>query len=347
MASVVDPKMIYPLTFEPVFRDYVWGGRNLEALFGRQLPPGIVAESWEISGHPSSPTRVDGGYWRGRALPDVQAALGANLVGSRGAAMLARGRFPLLVKLLDANQDLSVQVHPDDTFAALHEHGELGKTEMWYVLHARPGAELIYGLRRGATPASLRQAIEGQALESELHRVPVHSGDAIFIPAGTVHALLAGIVVAEIQQNSDTTYRLYDWGRLGADGRPRPLHIDKGLRVIDWDRAEPSAVQPRPLRVLDGLQQSQLVSCPHFAVEEIRLEPGVRYHGLCDGATLEIWGCLHGDVTLECSSQPLPMRAIRFALLPAVLGPFAILAHQPSTLLRVYLPASARLSLSR
>ena len=338
MVSVVDRQMIYPLTFQPVFRDYVWGGRHLETLFGRALPAGIVAESWEISGHPSSPTRVDQGYWCGHTLPDVLASLGVNLVGRRGASMLSRGRFPLLVKLLDASQDLSVQVHPDDDFAGMHEHGELGKTEMWYILHARPGAELIYGLRRGATPASLRHAIEGHAPQSELHRLPVQAGDAVFIPAGTVHALLSGIVAAEIQQNSDTTYRLYDWGRLGADGKPRPLHIDKALRVIDWNRAEPAKVEPRPLRILDGMQQSELVRCTQFAVEHICLEPGVRFHGLCDGTTLEIWGCLTGDVTLESSSPALPMQAIRFTLLPAILGPFAILAHQPSVLLRVCIP---------
>ena len=337
-ASVLEQQMIYPLTFQPVFRDYIWGGRNLETLFGRQLPPGIIAESWEISGHASSPTQVDQGYWRGRTLPDVLDALGVNLVGRRGAAMLSRGRFPLLIKLLDANQDLSVQVHPDDVFAGMHEHGELGKTEMWYVLHARPGAELICGLEREATPLSLRQAIEDHAPERELHRLAVQAGDAIFIPAGTVHALLAGIVVAEIQQNSDTTYRLYDWGRVGADGKPRPLHIDKALRVIDWGRAEPPKVEPRLLRTLDGLQQSELVRCAQFVVQRVGLDAGASFHGLCDGTTLEIWGCIDGDVILECSAEPLPMQAIRFALLPAILGPFAIVARQPSVLLRVCIP---------
>jgi mannose-6-phosphate isomerase len=335
---VVERQMIYPLTFQPVFRDYIWGGRNLETLFGRQLPPGVIAESWEISGHASSPTQVDQGYWRGCPLPHVLDALGVNLVGRRGAAMLSRGRFPLLIKLLDANQDLSVQVHPDDVFAGMHEHGELGKTEMWYVLHARPGAELVYGLKREATPASLRQAIEDHAPERELHRLAVQAGDAIFIPAGTVHALLAGIVVAEIQQNSDTTYRLYDWGRVGADGKPRPLHIDKALRVIDWARAEPPKVEPRSLRTLDGLQQGELVRCAQFVVQRVGLDAGASFHGLCDGTTLEIWGCMDGDVILESSAEPLPMQAIRFALLPAILGPFAIVARQPSVLLRVCLP---------
>jgi len=227
---------IYPLEFTPVFQDYIWGGRRLATLFGRQLPDGIVAESWEISGHAKAATSVVGGRWDGKSLPEVLDALGEVLVGTDARDCLARGRFPLLVKLLDAHRDLSVQVHPDDAYAAVHEGGELGKTEMWYVLYADPGSELIYGLAQGVTPATLAEALQRGAVETQLHRLPIHAGDLFYIPAGTVHALLAGAVVVEIQQNSDATYRLYDWGRLGDDGRPRPLHVDKALEVIDWGR---------------------------------------------------------------------------------------------------------------
>jgi mannose-6-phosphate isomerase len=235
---------IYPLTFVPVFRDYIWGGRHLETLYGRALPPGIVAESWDISGHASSPTAVAAGYWAGRTLPEVTAALGQALLGHRVAASAGAGRFPLLVKLLDANQDLSVQVHPDDAYARVHENGDPGKTEMWYVLHAGPGAELIYGLAPGANAADFRRAAQEGRLNEQLHRLPVHAGDCVFVPAGTVHALLAGAVVAEVQQNSDTTYRVYDWGRLGADGRPRALHLEKALAVIDWAQVAPDKIAP-------------------------------------------------------------------------------------------------------
>ena len=224
---------LYPLTFTPQFRDYLWGGRTLEQ-FGRQLPPGIVAESWEISGHPSSPTAVDAGAYRGRLLTDLVVELGRDLVGRRSQDALARGKFPLLVKLLDARQDLSVQVHPDDEYALAHEGGELGKTEMWYVLRAEPGARLIYGLRRGVTPGQVADALRRGEVEAVFAYLPVRAGDAIFVPAGTVHALMAGLVVVEIQQNSDTTYRIFDWGRRGPDGQPRALHIDKALDVIDF-----------------------------------------------------------------------------------------------------------------
>lgn len=328
---------IYPLTFQPVFRDYVWGGRNLETLFGRKLPPGIVAESWEISTHPSSPTRVDSGAWRGQTLSEVTAALGVALVGANSAQMLARGTFPLLVKLLDANRDLSVQVHPDDAYAMAHENGELGKTEMWYVLYAQPGAELIYGLVRGATRESFCAALRENRLETQLRRLPIASGNAIFIPAGTVHALLAGVVVAEIQQNSDVTYRVYDWGRLGANGLPRPLHIDKALEVIDFEQTEPGLVEPEILYSAEGLTCTRLVHCPQFTVERIDLAAKATYYGCCDGSTFEIWGCIAGSCQVHWAGEAVKLEAIRFALLPAALGEYTLRAEQASTLLKAYM----------
>jgi mannose-6-phosphate isomerase len=242
--EIVHDPQVYPLTFTPVLRDYIWGGRRLETLYGRGLPPGIVAESWEISGHPAAPTVADAGYWTGQSLPAILAELGERLVGTRGGWALQRQKFPLLVKLLDAEQDLSLQVHPDDAYALVHEDGELGKTEMWYVLHAKPGTELILGLQPGTTREDFATALQhatrntqhanDELLEALLRRIPVQAGQAIAIPAGTVHALLAGTVVTEIQQNSDTTYRVYDWGRVGTDGKPRALHVEKALDVIDF-----------------------------------------------------------------------------------------------------------------
>ena len=334
---------ICPLTFEPVFRDYLWGGRNLETRFGRKLPPGIVAESWDISGHPDSPTRVEEGYWKGRTLPDVLKELGADLVGTRCAETLSRHRFPLLIKLLDANADLSVQVHPDDEYACIHEVGELGKTEMWYVLYASPGCQLIYGLARGVTRESMRSAIENGALETQLYRLPIKSGDCIFIPSGTVHALLAGAVVAEIQQNSDTTYRLYDWGRVGADGKPRPLHVEKALDVIDWDIVEPARVDPLLLSDEGGVRRSLLVDCPQFTVELIELAENAQFIGRCDGATFEIWGCVEGAGEVRWQGEPVSAEAIRFVLLPAVLGEYTVRARKRSTLLRVFVSEQARM----
>jgi mannose-6-phosphate isomerase len=331
---------IYPLTFVPVFRDYIWGGRHLETLYGRQLPPGIVAESWDVSGHSSSPTAVAAGYWAGRTLPEVTAVLGEALLGRNGAATAVGGAFPLLVKLLDANGDLSVQVHPDDDYAHAHENGDPGKTEMWYVLHAEPGTELIYGLAPGANAADFRRAAQTGRLNEQLHRLPIQAGDCVFVPAGTVHALLAGAVVAEVQQNSDTTYRVYDWGRLGADGQPRPLHLEKALAVIDWTRVAPGKVAPQILAAGNGLCQERLVVCPQFTAERVQLEAGAEFGGRCDGASFELWGCMAGGGEITWRGEPLAQAVVSFALLPATLGDYTVRTRTGGTWLRVFVEAS-------
>jgi mannose-6-phosphate isomerase len=336
---MTDPNLkLYPLTFEPVFRDYIWGGRNLETLFGRALPAGIVAESWEISGHRSSPTPVDVGPLAGLTLPQVLDLLGDDLVGERSRWATDRGKFPLLVKLLDANRPLSVQVHPPDEYALAHEQGELGKAEMWYVLHAKPGAKLIYGLSHKTSPDAFRNALEQGDLADDLHRLPVQAGDTIMVPTGTVHALLEGIVVAEIQQNSDTTYRVYDWGRLGADGQPRPLHVDKALEVIDFSRVRPKASRPEVIGGRRGLVRYEIARCPYFVVEKVELEGGGAYRGRCDGTTFEIWGCVDGTAQVQWAGDAVSLPAVRFCLLPAALGGFTVQAEQTATLLRAYAP---------
>ncbi len=328
---------IYPLKFEPVFRDYIWGGRNLEKLFGRELPPGKVAESWEISAHEVSSTEVKSGSLRGKTLPEVMTLLGEKLVGSHYKEAVERDVFPLLIKLLDANRDLSVQVHPDDDYAQTHENGEHGKTEMWYVLWAKPNAQLIYGLKAGTTKESFRRALNEKNLESCLHYLNVKSGDVIFVPPKTIHALLAGAVVAEIQQNSNVTYRVYDWNRVDDNGNSRPLHIDKALDVINFDMEEPSAARRKLLETDNGLERAELARSPHFIVEEVKLVENASYRGTCDGSSMEIWGCIEGTCTIEWNGAPVDFERVRFVLLPAALGEFSVCAKQDSKLLRVYL----------
>ncbi|MBC7235345.1 MAG: class I mannose-6-phosphate isomerase [Chloroflexi bacterium] len=329
-------KRIYPLTFISQFRDYIWGGRHLETILGREIPPGIVAESWEISAHPYAPTTVAEGPLAGRTLSELVEEMGEVLVGSRSRRMLELGRFPLLIKLLDANRDLSVQVHPDDEYARAHGDDALGKTELWIVLHAEPGTELICGLAEPTTRERFRQALERGRLEALLHRIPIAPDDAIFLPAGTIHALLAGALVAEIQQNSDATYRVYDWGRLGADGKPRPLHIDKALDVIDWSRIRPDKVSPSTLCRRADLLHQRLVHTDAFTVERLNMTAGAIYKGCCRGETFEIWGCLRGAAEIAWAGDPVALPAVRFALLPAILGEFTVHALGDSALLRVY-----------
>ncbi len=330
---------IYPLTFTPVFKDYIWGGRNLETKLGRTIPDGIIAESWDISGHPTAPTTIDNGVLKGRTLPEALDELGEQLVGSRSRPMLDRGKFPLLIKLLDANRPLSVQVHPKDDYATEHENGELGKTEMWYILHAEPDAKLIYGLKQGVTKEAFHEAIEEGVLENWLHYLPVKTGDSVFIPAGSVHAILDGIIIAEIQQNSDTTYRVYDWNRVGADGKPRPLHIEKALDVINFSQIEPGPYTPKLIEENESLHRDYITTCSYFNVEKLTFTAPTTFKGQCDGSTFEIWGTMSGKAEINSVDGALELPAIQFSLLPAALGDFKISVTEPSTLLRIYIPA--------
>lgn len=323
--------LVYPLTFNPIFKDYPWGGRNLGEKLNRQLPDGVVAESWEVAAHPNGSSIVNRGPLAGKSLDEVQKGLGVALLGTRNEAALARGKFPLLVKLLDANAWLSVQVHPDDEYAETHA-GEWGKTEMWVVLHAQTGSEIILGFKRGVTKARFAQAIAEGRTEEWLHRLPVDAGTVIFVPSGLIHALGPGLIVAEIQQNSDVTYRVYDWSR------DRPLHIEDALAVLDFSQVEPAAVEPITLVDDEALRVEQLAACDYFETERIALTAGSSFYGLGDGETFEIWGVLSGEVTLTWAGEPLTLASVTWVLLPAELGEFQITGEQESLLLRVITP---------
>jgi mannose-6-phosphate isomerase len=320
------------MLFEPVLKDYIWGGRTLETL-GRTLPPeGPIAESWEIAAHKDGTSAVSNGLYAGMPLTEVQADLGLELIGSNNAWALERDKFPLLIKLLDASRPLSVQVHPRDDYALAHEGNELGKTEMWVVLAAEPGAELILGVKEGTTPQAFRQGVLDGKLEPYLHRVPVKKGDHVCVPAGTLHAIMDGILIAEIQQNSNTTYRVYDWNRMGADGQPRPLHIDKALDVINFDQVKPSLEPAALISEENGVRRERLCANEYFVTERLTMEEGTVFSGENNGRSLEIWGIIEGTVTVN----DVPLEAIKFTLLPAAMGAFSVTASTPATLLRTY-----------
>ncbi len=325
--------LIYPLTFDPLFKDYPWGGRNLGEKFGRAIPDGIVAESWEIAAHPNGSSTVNQGPLAGLTLPEVQAKLGLDLVGENNQAALERGKFPLLIKLLDANHWLSVQVHPADDYALVHEN-DWGKTEMWVVLHAEPNAKLIFGFKRGVDRDKFAAAIEQGTTEEWLHQLPVKTGDVVFVPTGSIHALGPGIIIAEIQQNSDVTYRIYDWGR------PRPIHVQKSLDVLNFDQIEPEAYQPVPILEDNGLRIEQIGACDYFITERVTLPTNSSFYGMCDGTSFEIWGVLSGTVTLNWDGDPLTLKGVQWVLLPATLGDFEFNAEDESVLLRVVTPSS-------
>ncbi len=325
-------KTFYPLLFEPILKDYIWGGRTFEQL-GRALPDeGVIAESWEIAGHDDGTTRVVNGCYAGKLLTDLHAELGLDLIGTNSAWAQARGKFPLLIKLLDANKQLSVQVHPTDDYALANEGNELGKTEMWVVLAAKPDAKLQVGVKANTTAAAFRAGIENGRLEPYLHYIPVQTGDHVCVPAGTLHAIMDGILIAEIQQNSNTTYRVYDWNRLGHDGQPRPLHIDKALDVINFDQVEPTICPPTLISDENGIRRERLCQNEYFITERLTLQAGATINGNCNGATFEIWGVLNGEIVIN----DLELAAVQFTLLPAKLGDFSVTAVTDSTLLRTY-----------
>jgi mannose-6-phosphate isomerase len=259
-----EPFLTAPVCFEPLYMERVWGGRAFESLYRRRLPrPGVpYGESWEVVDRPNEQSVVRSGLMPGMPLHQLWKELRVELFGRRGYRRNDE-HFPLLLKILDAREQLSLQVHPPAAVAA--RLGGEPKTEMWFVAHAAPGAELFAGLKRGVTRARFEEALGNGGVADLVHRIPVQAGDFIFIPSGRVHAIGGGIVVFEVQQNSDTTFRVFDWNRTGLDGRPRPLHIAESLECIDFDDFEPSAMRSRP-----GI----LVDCEPFRVVRWDLSAG-------------------------------------------------------------------------
>lgn len=252
------------LRFEPVYQSRVWGGRALAEKFGRTLPEAGTpyGESWEISARPEAESRVRAGEHAGRSLSDLWSdpETRRSIFGQRAPDC---DRFPLLCKILDAREKLSIQVHPPADVA--QRLGGEPKTEVWYIAHAEPGAELYVGVERGVTQDSFHTALTKGAAEDLVHALPVRTGQHILIRSGRLHAIGAGIIIYEIQQNSDTTYRVYDWNRLGLDGKPRDLHISESLQCIDFDDVEPR---------MDETKWALLSECEHFRVEKHRVGDG-------------------------------------------------------------------------
>ena len=320
--------MLYPFTFHPTFKQRVWGGRELERLYHKPLPPGVpIGESWEISDRPGDVSVVSNGPLAGKDLRWLMEKHAADLLGD---ARPQGGRFPLLLKILDAQEKLSLQVHPPAAAAAALA-GE-PKTEMWYVAEAIPGAELYVGLKRGVTRAEFEQRIKDGTVAECFHRIGVQAGDAMFLPSGRVHALGAGLVIFEIQQNSDTTYRVFDWNRLGLDGKPRELHIPQSLASIDFDDCEPSLVSRASPP--NGVQRVRpLVSDPLFMVEAQELAAGTTVALL--PKKMQIVALLAGRVQVCNDTGSLALAAGQFCLIPASLAQVTVLAETPATFLRV------------
>lgn len=318
----------YPLQFKPEMKERVWGGRSLEQ-FGFEMPEGHIGEAWLIGDHPNGTTRIINGPLAGKGLDELREQYGKQWLGEKGISGKS-GRFPLLLKLLDCQDDLSVQVHPDDHYERLGE-GELGKTEMWYVLDAKPGSTIIYGLEEGMDRERFAQLIKEDRIMEGLKEVPVQAGDTFYIPAGTVHALRAGVLVIEVQQNSDTTYRLYDYNRPGLDGKPRELHIEDSLNVIEFGDC---AASKKTTEVPGPNAWLQIAQSPFFIVEKAETE-GV-FHNETSSDSFQLLVVASGEGNLQWEDDSLELQPGASLLLPANLGSYTI--EGKMTVLRSYLP---------
>lgn len=255
---------LYPLQFAPVYKDYIWGGKKIGERYNRDSVPDCCAESWEIADRVDGMSVVANGSLAGKTLRQLMQEMPKEILGTRG-----HREFPLLIKIIDAAKPLSIQVHPGNDSSA--RHGGEPKTEMWYLLDADDDAYVYTGMARGVTPYRFRLALKKDGLVPLLQRTPVQQGDVIFIPGGRVHAIGAGCLLLEVQQNSNTTYRLYDWGRLGNDRKPRELHIDQALEAINWDDSTPQTMSPAPIGHSPAQESQEVLTCSYFFMQRILL----------------------------------------------------------------------------
>ncbi len=326
-----DPRM-YPLVFEPSLHAKVWGGHRLEARLGKKpATDQPIGESWEIYWR----NRVANGPFKGETLGDLISAYPEKMMGW----LDADPEFPLLVKFIDAQEWLSVQVHPDDKLAAQLEGQPRGKTECWYVVDAAPGAQIAYGLSEALDARSFRQVIEAGRVREVLQYVDVAPGDFISVPAGTLHALGPGVLVYELQQTSDTTYRVYDWDRVGLDGKPRELHIEKSLICTRYDVRPQAKVNYRIQNDTPGIEISKLIHGPYFALDLLRLDRRnlgettftVEYEA---AHTLTV---IAGQVTLNDEKgryTPVTLPTGTSAFIPFRLGPYSIVPDDRAEILQ-------------
>jgi mannose-6-phosphate isomerase len=321
--------VLYPLTFHPIFKERIWGGREIEKLYGKKLPAGkLIGESWEISDRPNDESVIANGTFAGKSLRWLMENHARELLGDAKPA--SENRFPLLIKILDAREKLSLQVHPPASKAA--ELGGEPKTEMWFIADAAPGAELFVGLKCGVTRAEFEKKISDGSVAECFHRVPVRAGDTMFLPSGRVHAIGAGLVIFEIQQNSDTTYRVFDWNRVGLDGKPRELHVVQSLASIDFNDFEPKLISEKFSS--DGKIKSRLlVRDKLFNVENLEMKTGavakLKEH------KLQIVAAVSGQIEIKSSSETVNLSAGQFCLIPASLERAEILAKSDAAFLRV------------
>jgi len=333
---------VYPLIFKPIFKPKIWGGRTLEAALGKALPAGEpIGESWEVADLEDDQTVVALGPAKGKPLNELVSSWGEELYGR---APLFEGRFPLLIKFLDANDTLSVQVHPDEAMAKRLGGRVRIKNEAWYIVDAEATGFIYRGVKPGVDEAALRSAIERQDVESVLNRIPVRQGQCYYLPSGTIHALGAGVTVAEVQTPSDVTYRVYDWNRVDANtGRPRELHLEQAMACVSYEPV-PVKYETRNHVASVWTQVTSLVRCESFVIERVRMVEGVDQ--MLPYAEMVIWMVLEGGGELSCAGlrEPIPFTRGDTVVLPAGLKEGRVRTTDSSLWLEVTLPIASSLA---
>lgn len=323
---------MHPFRCKPIYKEKVWGGRWFEEELGRVLPESImIGESWELCCRKTENSVIVDGEYAGRTFTEMIQRFPKEFMGER---IVKNGfkPFPLLIKFLDARDRLSVQVHPNDAYMIQNKLGDSGKAEMWYVLSAEPNARLIIGVKRGIAREVFEQRVADGYLHECLQEIPVKAGDAFYIPAGTVHAILEGVRVTEIQQNSDTTFRIYDWNRLGLDGQLRELHVNQALEVIEFSRSQEHPHQGLIIAG-KGWQRRYFVACPQFVVEEIEVE---QWSEKVNPERFEVWVVVDGKGELLVQDDTFRLMMGETWFIPASLGTYYLQGN--IKLLRCYIP---------
>ena len=323
MPDALASQPLYPLRFRPILKRLIWGGRKLGDVLGKAIgPESDYAESWELSDHRDDVSVVAEGPLQGFTLRELLRSRGRELLGPSLGPL---AQFPLLVKFLDARQVLSVQVHPDDEKGRLLADDN-GKTETWVVIHAEPGSRIYAGLKAGVTRSDLAAGLNSGRVEPLLHSFEAKPGDCIMIPAGTVHAIGAGVLLAEIQQMSDATFRVYDWERVGPDGNPRELHIEQALESTDFSAGPVDPMKPLPEPIAAGTVE-RLSNCQYFMLERYRLQSGVARVGSDQRFTLLLG--LEGRARVRHAGLDYSLDYGETLLLPAAIGPCELSAVEP------------------
>lgn len=305
------------LKISPVFKDYIWGGTKLKTLYDKKSDLDIVAESWELSTHKDGQCTIAQGPDAGKTLAEYIKEKGGNILGYHAEHS---DELPILIKLIDARDNLSVQVHPDEEFAATYE-GDHGKTEMWYILEAEEGAQLVYGFKKDMTREEFEERIQNNTLTESLNYVDVKKGDVFFIQPGTMHAIGKGILIEEVQQSSNVTYRVYDYGRKGADGKPRQLHIDKAVQVTNLEQAC-HAKSEYTLEQEDGYSRGVLAKCKYFIVERLDITKEIAMY--CDENSFHSLLITEGNLKVYSDTETIEAKKGDSIFIPAASGNYKI-----------------------